>query len=437
MKSAAQKENFFSALRRIGDKGAAAVLRFLTENGIVFVLLAATVLSLAARFLASPYPTRDVVGYVFAWMKDIRAAGLKNFYSVNADYSPLYLFFVGLLSLVPGGKEVTVGAYTYPSTWMTVLKGSYFVFDLLNALTVALIIRKLTGSKGKAAAGYLVMTVLPVQFINSAVWGNADAVYACFLLYTLYFSLCGKSKTAFAFFGLALANKLQALFLAPFLLYLLLRRKLKFSSVLLVPVAVTASFLPAYFCGASFFEPFGFFGKQVDGYSKLTLGCPNFWQLFAFREENAKLLGTGATVFGLLAIGVFFALLWLRFIRPTNENLLTAAAFLVGITVFFLPHMHERYFYLLDVLTVAAAFVRGKRYFLIPVMQLASGIAYCHYISGKYFIAPWGEDSVHIAAVLVAFTLGVLLYDLMKAPTLSLQEELCRLDPSAQEGEQP
>ncbi len=423
-----KKGSFLTSLKQGWDRCGAVILKSLYQNNYAVVMIVVTAVAMMVKFAVAMYPTKDVTGYIFKWMQQIREAGLKQFYTIDADYSPLYLFAVGVLSLFPKGAEITIGPHTYFTNWMLLLKGFYFCVDILNAAAIYLIIRHLTDSRHKATVGYIATLMLPVQFINSAVWGNSDCIYVCFLLYSLYFALRGKSSGAFILFGFALANKLQAFFLAPFLVYLILQRRLRLTAVLYVPLAVLASFLPAYICGAGFAEPFLFYQKQMQGYTKLTLGCANFWQLFAFREYGTGIINSGATLFALLMIGGFFAILWLRSIQPLGESLLNAAAFLIGITVFFLPHMHERYFYLLDVLVVVYAIVKGRRWFLIPMMQLSSGIAYYHYISGNYFIQPWGEDSVHIAAVLVVAVLSVLFYDLLKAPRRTQEEVIAELD---------
>ncbi len=409
------------------DRLGVSVLTFLYKNAAVIVMLVATFLALYAKFKVAAYPTNDVVGYVFKWMDEINKVGISNFYTIDSDYSPLYLFFISLLSLIPKGTQLTISGYVFNENWMMALKGCYFVIDIINALAIYLIIHHVSGSKNKASIGYIIMITLPVQFINSAIWGNADCIYVCFLLYSLYFALRKQGALAFLMFGFALANKMQALFLAPFLVYLLLRREVKFSAILCIPLAILISFLPAYFCGASFIEPFAFYGKQFSGYSKLTLGCPNFWQLFAFRDSSVDVINRGSTYIGLLLIGVIFAIVWLRMIRNSDENLLNIAIFLIGITVFFLPHMHERYFYLVDVLIVAYTIIKDKRYYLILLMQLASGIAYYHYISGRYFIHVWGEDSVHIAAFMIIIVLGFLFYDLLHAERHTLNEVLTEI----------
>ncbi|MBQ8303742.1 MAG: hypothetical protein IJX79_02190 [Clostridia bacterium] len=391
------------------------VLKFLYTHGLFIAMLAATALTLFAKLSVAMYPTQDVVGYVLEWMKQIKEVGIGKFYTADADYSPMFLFLISLLTLLPQGAPITLHGFEFFANQMLYVKCCYFIFDILIAIAVFLIIKHITKSWNKAATGYLVAVILPVQFVNSAVWGNADSLYACLILYCVYFALKSKGAAALLLFGLALANKLQALFIAPFIVYLLLIRKIKFRTIFLAPLAVLASFIPAYICGADFLKPFEFFAKQVGGYKKLTLGCPNFWQLFAFNPESESIIANGAPFFAIAVIGVFFAIIFFRNIKPTDENLLTIAAFTVGITVFFLPHMHERYFYLVDLLVVVYALVRNKNYFLIPLMQIASGIAYYHYISGRYFIDPWGEDSVHIAALIIVFVLCFLFSHILKA----------------------
>ena len=80
----------------------------------------------------------------------------------------------------------------------------------------------------------------------------------------------------------------------------------------------------------------------------------------------------------------------------------------------FLPHMHERYFYALDVLIVVYCIVFKKNYFLIILMQLSSGIAYHNYLAGRHFIISWGEDSVNIASWINIFVLAFLFHQILK-----------------------
>ena len=66
------------------------------------------------------------------------------------------------------------------------------------------------------------------------------------------------------------------------------------------------------------------------------------------------------------------------------------------------------------------------------LMQISSGIAYYHYLSGHYFIDPWGENSVSIAAAINLYILVKIFIDALKLPknekdildTSSLDEEI-------------
>ena len=152
-----------------------------------------------------------------------------------------------------------------------------------------------------------------------------------------------------------------------------------------------------------------------------------FWHLFSFSSKSENIINRGAPYFALAVIGVFFAIILMRNIKQTDSNLLAVAAFTVGITVFFLPHLHERYFYMLDVLAVVYALSRKKNHIIILLMQLASGIAYYHYISGRYFINLWGEDSVHIAAFIIVAVLTILFIDIMKSEHTDTQTVLAAI----------
>lgn len=402
---------------------------FITKNSKLLIGILITLLALLARYLVCEVPTNDVVGYVFSWMKQIQSIGFKNFYKVEADYSPLFLFITGLFTYLPKGNEEMYGNQLYYSNWMYYLKSIYFLMDVLIAFGLYLNIKHLTNSKFKAFLGYIIFLCLPVQFFNTAIWGNSDSMYFACFIYIIYFILKKKDGWAFFLLGVALGLKLQAVFILPFIVLLLVKREMRLHKFVMVPLGLLATFIPAYLCGASFVEPFLFFGRQVGGYSKLTLGCANIWHLINVPDRYLDLFNRGSTVFGLLLIGLFVAIVYLRNIQMTDKNKFYIGVFLIGIVPMFLPHMHERYFYSLDVLILAYCLIKGKKYYLIPLMQLSSGIAYHNYLAGYHFIKALGEDSVHIASWINIAILTVIFLDLMKLETInkSKEEELIEI----------
>lgn len=395
----------------------------LHENFFFISAILITVISLIARFSVSLYPTWDVVGYVFKWMTNIKEVGIANFYTIESDYSPLFLFLVGLYTFLPTGELITLNNYTFYQNWMYYVKGTYFAIEIVIAVGIYLLVKAITGDKKSAWLGYIIFLCLPVQFFNSAVWGNADSMYFACFVFVLYSLVRNKGGWAFFLTGICFGLKLQAVFVLPFLVYLIVSGKLQFYKLILLPLGLLTTFLPAYFCGAGFLEPFQFWIKQIGGYSLLTLGCANIWHLINLNGDAINQFSTGATLMGLLLIGLFTAIVFARKIHLTKENLVTVGVFLIGIVPMFLPHMHERYFYALDVFIVVYCLITKKHYWLIVLMQLSSGIAYHNYLGGRHFIIALGEDSVHIASWINIFVLSFLFCQLLKLPSEGTMEE--------------
>ena len=387
-------------------------LKFLQKHYLIIAMVITTILALVARYVVVLHPTQDSVGYVLGWMKEIKENGFTSFYQTTADYSPIFMFMLAILSLLPSGAEVKVNGFTFYQNDMIYVKTVYYLMTVVLALGVYLLVKELTSSKGKATIGYIVTLVLPTVFLNSAVWGNADVIYVTFMLYSFYFIIKGKERLAFIFFGLTFANKLQSVFLIPLLVYLMFNRKIKFYKIIYAILALFATFIPAYFCGASFTEPFKYITAQFGGYNKLTLGCANFWQII---DITGDLFKDNCQWFALALIGVTLIAVYYRGIDlNSKENLFKIGFFLIMITIFFLPHMHERYFYIIDVLVLVYALVDKKKAYFVPIMQISSIIAYFHYLAGYYFIDSWGEGSVNIAAFINIFILVVVGYELLK-----------------------
>ena len=67
----------------------------------------------------------------------------------------------------------------------------------------------------------LATLLAPTVVLNSSAWGQTEAIYTTFLVACLYFLLASRQAMALVAFGLAVSFKLQAVFLAPLLLWLI------------------------------------------------------------------------------------------------------------------------------------------------------------------------------------------------------------------------
>ena len=99
---------------------------------------------------------------------------------------------------------------------------------------------------------YAVVLFLPSVVLNSAAWAQCDAMYTAALLACLYYLLVNRPNRAVLAFSIAFVLKLQAIFFAPFLLLLVLKRKIKLRSLVLIPAVYILSIIPAAIMGRSY-----------------------------------------------------------------------------------------------------------------------------------------------------------------------------------------
>lgn len=400
---------------------------FLNKNFLLILIILATIIAILIRYFSFEYCVQDLGGIVFNWMKNIESVGFKNFYTISSDYSPLYVFMIAIGTLFPHGSEITNNGYTFYASYMYYLKSILCLMDILSAIGLALIVNHITKNKTLSTLTYVIFLILPVQYINSALWGNNDSMYFVCFVYAIYFILKKKDFLVYGFIGLALSLKLQAVFILPLIVYLILSKKIKFYPIFMIPLVVFLTFLPEYICGAPFNKPFEFYGSQVSEYSNLTLGCANFWHIISFKEGDStnSVINNVSPYIGLAFIFVLTCIIYLRKIDLNDRNIVLVSTFLIAIVPFFLPHMHERYFYALEGLTLIYCLIHEKkRYHYLVLTQVSGLIAYYHYISGKYFIEIMGEDSVTIAAFINLFVLTCMFIDLMKLDHKTRKEDI-------------
>ena len=172
--------------------------------------------------------------------------------------------------------------------------------------------------------------------------------------------------------------KLQAIFVLPLWGVLWLAGKIKFRELLAFPLTYFAVMLPAVLLGKPMSDILLVYFHQMGEYPRLVLNAPSAYQFIPYGaqvdEGVASRLGiaaAGALVLALLALG--FRLRE----RLDRELTMTMAVILCVGVPFFLPHMHERYFFLADVFTLCWACANVKR---LPAAVLAAGASLASYM---------------------------------------------------------
>ena len=184
-----------------------------------------------------------------------------------------------------------------------------------------------------------------------------------------------------------------------FLLLLLLKRRLTWRSVLLVPAVYVASIVPAALLGRDFGELLTIYFRQTGTYPQLCMGIPN---LYAFLGDQANefVSRAGVLLAGAIVVFVLFFLV-VRTYPLTKEFYLTAAFFFLFLVPYLLPHMHERYFMPADIFGLFYLFRYPKRFYIPLVLAVVDTLGQANFLFGIDPYNPIQPMSLLVLLVLV------------------------------------
>lgn len=406
--------------------------KLLMHHGYLLFAIFLSICALALRYVIARFPSHDDYAFIFPWIKNFRENGHLAYLKVmQGDYPPLYMTFLALISYLPAGREITSYAYNYPLYDMMYVKTFSFIFDFLMAYGFYKIVRlKNPDQPLLSFIAYIVPLFLSTVLINSAFWGQCDAIYVSLVVWSIYFILKEKPWVSSIFLGLAFAFKLQTVFIIPFYGYLWLRKKFKLRYFLLSFMVVFLTFIPCYIAGAPFLAPFEKYGNLTVEYMNPNYNSGSLYTFLSnikvhpdHVNETYELIHYGGIFFGLAMSFFTLFIFFKKQIRASMDACLAIGAFYALLVPFVLPHMHERYFFMADILIVLYCLGNKKKYGLIFVSQLASLITLMPYIFESWFIPSWGSYSLRIATLLNLGMLVVIFKDILSLPTYSSELE--------------
>ena len=249
-----------------------------------------------------------------------------------------------------------------------------------------------------ALSASFVLLVTPTVVFNGALWGQCDMVFAAPLVVALAAAFNKRYYLTTALFGLAIAIKLQAIFLFPMLGVWFLRKELPWRSLLLIPVVFFICLVPAWVAGCSLIDllisllppPLTVHGlwhktpsptSESGSWSKTTrLNSPSIFNLLA---DDERWLGAFGLWFAIAAVFMGMVACLYSKKRPTVSLTTQQAVMFSCLTPFLLPHMHERYIFLGDVISVLYAFLRPRHFWLTLLVVGASFVSYFPFLFEK------------------------------------------------------
>lgn len=365
------------------------IVEWLEKNRSILFLGIISLLAFIIRYKGLDMISGDMKAFLIPWYDEItEQGGIRCLAKQVGDYNILYQFLTAILTYLPIDK---IHAIKYIS----------IIFDYALACACGTLYCTV---KGKDRFGtefgvvYATVLFIPTVVLNSAYWGQCDSIYTFFLVMTLLAFNKESYKMAFVWYGIAFACKLQAIFLLPFILCLYFYRKRFSIALALIAIGVFwLTGLPAFIMGRSLLAPFTIYANQTGTYQKMWLNVASIWQLLG---DNYQWLKGFAILTTITMFGVALLLVLERKIKLEGENrLLVFACWCVWTCVLFLPSMHERYTYLVDLLLLILTFVDRKYLKIFLIEAGVSLITYGYFLFGGMNVGPYLSAIVLLAWV--------------------------------------
>ena len=333
-----------------------------------------SLIGLFIRFENKYFESEDYLIYLSNWYMDIKnGGGLLALKQQVGNYPAVYQTLIALFSYLPISP-----LYAY--------KGLSVIFDYLLAFEAYLFLKQVSGERFKAALGYAIIVLSPIVIMNSATWGQCDSIYTFFLVLTVHRLFEKKYRAAFIYYGLAFAFKMQSIFLLPYILYIYITEE-DFSLLyfLYIPAVIYLTYVPAFLFGRSLLDPIANYLYLAEFSNDLCMNVSNLWSIGSGDYMSLQYVAMGMA---LLVLGGALLFLMEKKVRIKDLQL-ELSAWSIWTCVLFLPAMHDRYLYPVEIILILLVCLKKKYIAESFVLFTAALQAYCVYLYHMEVQARW------------------------------------------------
>ena len=363
----------------------------LDKNSRLIALIFFLTIAFAVRLPLMSHSTTDYEHFLAQWVQHFRIHGFEGLATIYSNYNVPYLYILALFACIPMDD-------------MYLIKCLSIFFDVILAWSASKIVLYYTRSKNKQAAAFILVMLLPTVVLNGACWGQCDSIFASFCLLAFYHGVQGKGKLSYLHGALALAFKVQAVFLLPVYGVLLLMNKIKLKDAWIFPLVFVGSLLPAVAAGRPFMDALTIYIDQVGGTtSSLNFNSASIYALIPYGYEADWLLYADAIGIALAIAIVYTTLLWpyARYKSVTKHTLFGFGCMLALGIPMVLPHMHERYFFLGDIFTLMLGVISPIFAPAALLCQFGSLLGYHAYLKNEFLLLMNNGTYAMLAAFLL------------------------------------
>lgn len=322
--------------------------QYYKQQKIFFVVILLNAFFIRSILIKEINYAYDYDVYLLPWLDYIKQNGnLKALGTAipTCNYTPFYTIFLALISYLNIKPYILIKLFS-------------IFFDMLCLIIVYKIIHKLTNNINKALLGMLVLSLSLSLISISSIWGQCDSIYIFFLLCSIYYIIQEKYLISIAFYGIGFAIKLQSIFIAPFFLWLIVKKKIKFRYIFVGIIPYIIFMLIPVFYGRNIFDLLLIYVRQPTSNDLLTLTYSriNFFfmlSLFSqyFSDSILKLMIKGMIVFSGILVCIIFYFMNKKNTLSQIEKIEYMFLFSFAMTAS-LPALQERYSLIVEILAL-------------------------------------------------------------------------------------
>ena len=371
--------------------GALALVVRLERPGMgkLLFLGAFCALAMLARVALLDYVTADYDAFLIKWVDVFREGGAAMLAENVGDYNLLYQYVLLLIARAPLCDLYLIKLFSV-------------AFDFALAVAVGCAGRQAAGERAFAPA-FCAVLVLPTVLLGGACWAQCDSVYAFFVILSLFWLKGGHPARSAAALAVAFAFKLQTIFFFPVVLLALIHGEYKPRHALCFAGAYLVTLIPALLAGRTLASALTVYANQSMGqyYDRLTYNAPNLYLFFpmmqfsntqeftwmrfiegvdaqggsAYLREDWMPPLQNAALYACVVLTLIVVIYWLLHAREITPGMtLCFALFFAIFLPFVMPKIHDRYFFLADMLSLLYAFKRADRR-CVPLLVIGASLA--------------------------------------------------------------
>lgn len=348
-----------------------------------------------ARVAMLDFVTGDYSAFLIYWVSAFREGGFAMLAEDVGDYNLLYQYLLLLISKVP----------LYD---LYLIKFSTVFFDYALALVMLRAAKEFAGEQAGVPV-FCVTLALPTVFTGGALWGQCDSMYVFFVILSLYWLVTERPMRSAAALAIAFALKLQTIFFFPIVLLGLIHKRYRLRDALVFFAVYFVTLLPALAAGRTLLDAVSVYAKQSMGqyYDRLTYNAPNIYMFFPLREfassqeftwmryipdldaygvnpyltEPMMMALQNAALYACVVLVLIAVVYWLiHWQEVTPDMTLDLALFFAIFLPYVMPKMHDRYFFMADMLSILYAAKYARRRFVPLLVVGASFMSYVPYL---------------------------------------------------------